>query len=111
MLIPIPRSQPRRLLVVGLLQAGASLYGVATIAMLVALAVTQASGRTFVQTFTVLLFVIGSVLVVDGVLGCRTCIDRSWRCTRNGAFARLIGLGKLATGLCALALTGIGVCV
>ena len=84
MFVPIPWSQPRRLLMSGLLDAGASLYGIATVCLVAAFAISPSSGREFVKAFTLMLFVIGSVLAVDGILAVRTGIDRTWSTRRKG---------------------------
>jgi hypothetical protein len=65
--------------------------------------------RQFVKLFTLLLFVIGSVLAVDGVLALRTGIDRTWERKRFGRSAMVIGLGKLAASAVATLLVTVGV--
>lgn len=95
MFVPIPWSQPRRLLMSGLLDAGASLYGIATVCLVAAFAISPSSGREFVKAFTLMLFVIGSVLAVDGILAVRTGIDRTWSTRRKGRSARALGVGKI----------------
>ena len=104
MFVPIPWSQPRRLLMSGLLDAGASLYGIATVCLVAAFAISPSSGREFVKAFTLMLFVIGSVLAVDGILAVRTGIDRTWSTRRKGRSARALGVGKILASNAALML-------
>lgn len=109
MFVPIPWSRPRRLLMSGLLDAGASLYGIATVCLVIAFAVSPTSGREFVKAFTLMLFVIGSVLVVDGILAVRTGIDRTWSNRRTGRPACVLGLAKVLVAMVALMLVIIGI--
>ena len=57
------------------------------------------------KTFTLILFVIAPVLVVDGIFG----VDRTWRRIHLGAAARLLVVGKLCAALVASSLVMIGV--
>jgi len=41
--------------------------------------------KTFPKAVTILLFVVGSLLAVDGMLSYRTKIDRTWNVTRRGS--------------------------
>jgi len=91
-----------------LLELIGSGYGVATSILVIAFVLSGMDVRTFAKGVTILMFVIGSVLLVDGTLSTRTAIDRSWRRLRFGATARVIGAGKLAAGLVAMSLTVIG---
>jgi len=109
MFLAIPWTRPRRLLVSGLLDAGASFYGIATVCLVVAFAIAPTSGRDFVKAFTVLLFVIGSVLAVDGILAVRTGIDRTWSVRRTGRPARFLGVAKVLTSAAALLLVMVGI--
>jgi hypothetical protein len=84
-------------------------YGVAVVLLIVAFALTQIEARQFVKLFTLLLFVIGSVLAVDGVLALRTGVDRTWERLRAGRSAKVMGAGKLAAGAVATLLVAIGV--
>lgn len=102
--LPIPWSRPSRLVVTGLLDAGASLYGVATICLIVAFALTPTSVREFVKAFTLMLFVIATVLAVDGILAIRTAIDRTWSRRRFGSLARGLGIAKITAAAAALTL-------
>lgn len=109
LVIPLPATLPRRVLVTGLLEAGSSLYGIATVCLMVAFVVSPGTGREFVKAFTLILFVIASVLAVDGTLGIRSGIDRTWRGVRRGTPARLLGVGKLCAAAAAWVLVLIGV--
>lgn len=91
-----------------LLELIGSGYGVATSILVIAFVLSGMDVRTFAKGVTILMFVIGSVLLVDGTLSTRTAINRSWRRLRFGATARVIGAGKLAAGLVAMSLTVIG---
>lgn len=93
----------------GLLDAGASFYGIATVCLVVAFAAAPTSGREFVKAFTLMLFVIGSVLAVDGILAVRTGIDRTWSIRRIGRPARLLGVAKVLAATAALMLVIIGI--
>lgn len=93
----------------GLLDAGASLYGNATVCLVVAFAIAPTSGREFVKACTLMLFVIGSVLAVDGILAVRTGIDRTWSTRRTGRSARALGVAKVFAATAALMLVMIGI--
>jgi len=64
--------------------------------------------RTFAKAVTNLMFVIGSLLLVNGTLNLRTAIDRTWLTTRHGLLARILGLGKIAAGVMAIGLVLFG---
>jgi hypothetical protein len=59
-------------------------YGLAVVALVASFAFTGMDARQFAKIFTLLLFVIGSVLGVDGVLAVTTGVDRTWDCRRSG---------------------------
>ncbi len=84
-------------------------YGVAVVLLIATFALTQMEARQFVKLFTLLLFVIGSVLAVDGVLALRTGIDRTWERQRSGRAAVVMGVGKLTASAIATMLVAIGV--
>lgn len=111
MFVPIPWSRPRRLLMSGFLNAGASLCGIATVCLVADFAISPSSGRKFVKAFTLMLFVIGSVLVVDGILAVRTGIDRIWSTRRYGRSACVLGVGKILASAAALMLVIFGLLV
>jgi hypothetical protein len=76
-----------------------TIYGVSTLAVVIAFALFDINARVLAKAVTVLLFVIASMLVTDGVLGLRTAIDRSWNVTRRGTAARLRAAAKQAAVL------------
>lgn len=104
-------TRPSRILGTGLLSAGTSLYGIATLSLVLAFIVTPSSAREFVKAFTLLLFLIGSVLAVDGILALRTGVDLTWRRLRYGTAAKVMGAGKLAAAAFALMLVLTGVSI
>ena len=84
-------------------------YGVAMVALIAAFAFSDMSALRFARTLSVLLFVIGSLLLVDGALSVRTRIDRTWGVVRSGAPAAGIGGGKLASGAVAILMVCVGI--
>lgn len=84
-------------------------YGIVTMLLVLSFVLSEMQPRTFAKAVTILLFVIGSILAVDGVLSLRTSIDQTWRVTRQGPLARLIGAGKVFSGLLAVMLVFVGV--
>lgn len=95
--------QPRSLL--DMLSTG---YGVSVVILVFTFAFTGMDARTFAKAFSVLLFVTGSVLAVDGILALRTGIDCTWKRLRSGRSARLLGAGKIAAGVVAMLLLIVG---
>ena len=83
-------------------------YGLAMIALVTVFVTTDMTPLGFARALSVLLFVIGSLLCVDGVLSLRTKLDRTWGALRRGVAARTIGLGKLASGALAIVMVWIG---
>ena len=59
------------------------------------------TGRELVRAFTLILFVIPSVLAVDGTLGIRSGFDSTLRRLGLGTAARLLGVGKLCVAFVA----------
>lgn len=94
--------------VFGLLQCGYALYGIATIALVAAFIFLPMPPRTFARQFAVLLFIIGSVLITDGVLGIRAQIDRLADQVRTGRTAIAIGSFRVGAGILALLLCAYG---
>ncbi len=92
----------------GLLDVAHTVYGIATVILVVSFALMQFSALHFVKMFTLLLFIQGSILITDGVLGALSRIDRTMGKLRSGRAAFTYAIGKIACGLCALALTAIG---
>ena len=103
---PADRQGPRRLRsLFDLVSAG---YGIAMVALIAAFAVIHLGPLGFSRALAVLLFVIGPLLCVDGVLSLRTRIDRTWGRLRQGGAASAIGAGKVVSGAIALAMAWIG---
>lgn len=103
---PTDWNGPKRLR--GLLDVGFALYGLLTIGLVATFVVAGLSPYAFAKGFSVLLFIIGSVLAADGVLGLRTGIDKTVKRFRSGHGARVLAVGKLVAGLAAILLLGVG---
>ena len=86
-----------------------AIYGIATCLLIMTFIVFDMDAKTFAKAVTILLFVVGSLLAVDGALSCRTGIDRTWNVTRRGAVATVMGLCKIASAAFGLSLVVIGV--
>jgi hypothetical protein len=97
---------PKRLR--GLLDIGFALYGLLTIGLVAVFIVTGLSPHGFAKAISVLLFIIGTVLATDGVLGLRSGMDRTGKRLRVGRSARVVAGGKLAAGAAAILLLCIG---
>lgn len=91
-----------------LLDLVGAIYGVSTLALMIAFSLSDMSARVFAKAVTVLLFVFASMLITDGVLGLRTAIDRTWDVTRRGTPARVRAVGKLGGGVAGSILTAVG---
>jgi hypothetical protein len=85
-----------------------SAYGVVTMLLVASFVLSEMEARTFAKAVTILLFVIGSLLLVDGALSMKTAIDRTWKITRRGLLARLLGMGKTLAGTLAIGLVFVG---
>lgn len=85
-----------------------SAYGVVTMILVASFVLSEMDARTFAKAVTILLFVIGSLLLVDGALSMKTAIDRTWKITRRGIVARLLGIGKTLAGTLAIGLVFVG---
>lgn len=83
-------------------------YGIVTMLLVLSFVLSEMQPRTFAKAVTILLFVIGSLLLVDGALSVRTAIDRTWKVTRYGSRARMLGGAKIAAGGLATGLVVIG---
>ncbi|OMJ33304.1 MULTISPECIES: hypothetical protein [Sphingomonas] len=83
-------------------------YGIVTMLLVLSFVLSEMQPRTFAKAVTILLFVIGSLLLVDGALSVRTAIDRTWKVTRYGPRARMLGGAKIAAGGLATGLVVIG---
>lgn len=109
--LALPFDPTPRVRLYSLFGAAMSLYGVATIGMLFVFLASQMPASTFARVFSLLLFIIGSVLLVDGSLATRTTIDRTWGVIRRGSAALWMGIAKILAGVLALLLTTIGATV
>lgn len=85
-----------------------SVYGIVTMLLVLSFVVSEMEARTFAKGVTILLFIIGSLLLVDGGLSLKTAIDRTFRTTRHGLAARVLGAGKELAGALAMALLLVG---
>lgn len=85
-----------------------SAYGVVTMILVASFVLSEMEARTFAKAVTILLFVIGSLLLADGALSMKTAIDRTWKITRRGIVARLLGIGKTLAGTLAIGLVFVG---
>lgn len=85
-----------------------SAYGVVTTLLVASFVLSEMDAKTFAKAVTILLFVIGSLLLVDGSLSMKTAIDRTWKITRRGIAARLLGMCKTLGGTLAIGLVFVG---
>lgn len=88
-----------------------SIYEIVTMLLVLSFVASEMGPRTFAKAVTILMFVIGPLLLVDGTLSLRTAIDRTWLTTRHGLLARILGLGKTAAGVMAIGLVLFGLCL
>lgn len=86
-----------------------AIYGISTSLLIMTFIIFDMDAKTFAKAVTILLFVVGSLLAVDGTLSYRTGIDRTWNVTRRGSVATLMGLCKIASTVFGLWLVVIGV--
>lgn len=106
--LPLPGSGRPFVLVIGALQAASTAYGIATVGLVTASIITDIPTLQFIRSFALLLFVIASVLTVDGILAFRTRFDRSWNVFSGGPRAMIVGALKCVSGFVAFALCVIG---
>ncbi|KEQ54785.1 hypothetical protein [Sphingobium chlorophenolicum] len=97
---------PRRLCC--LLDLGIALYGLLTVSLVAAFVITGLTPHGFVKGFSVLLFIVGSALATDGVLGLRTRLDRTYGRLRVGTSALGLAVAKLLAGIAAILLLCVG---
>ncbi len=103
---PTDRHGPRRLR--GLLDLGFGLYGILTVGLVATFVISGLSTHAFVKGFSVLLFILGTGLATDGVLGLRSGLDKTGERLRVGRGARVAAGGKLAAGGAAILLLCLG---
>jgi len=77
-------------------------YGIVTMLVVLSFALSEVQPRMPAKAVTILLFIIGSLLLVDGALSLRTATDRTWLTTRHGLLVRILSLGKTAAGVMAI---------
>ena len=106
---PLPWKSPLRLL--GLFDMASSLQAYATIAIGALFALGTLSLPGLVKAIAILLYVMGSILLADGVLGLVSGIDRTWGRIHYGGRAMAFASGKLVLGSLALMLTIIGLLI
>lgn len=104
-----PFGRPRLYRIYSVLDVGMLVYALLTMALIAFFALTGHGVTGFVKGFSIALFIVGSVLCVDGVLAVRTARDKTWGKQRRGIAARTIGAGKVITGLIAFFMTFVGV--
>lgn len=64
---------------------------------------------SYLRLIAILLFVIGSILCADGILGITTGLDKTGTRVRRDRIAKALGAAKIMVGLAALVLTAIGI--
>lgn len=64
---------------------------------------------SYLRLIAILLFVIGSILCADGILGLATGLDKTASRVRRDRLAKALGAAKIMIGLAALFLTAIGI--
>ncbi|CAM3030622.1 hypothetical protein [Sphingomonas zeae] len=104
---PAGRLDPGR--VRGLFDLAGAVTGILMMVLISAFVLTSMSPLRFSKWLTLLIFAMGSVLAVDGILSLRTGIDRTWHRRRDGRSARLMGGAKIAGAVYALLMVVIGV--
>ena len=106
---PLPWRSPLRLL--GLFDLASKLQAYATITIGALFALGALSLLGLVKAIAILLYVMGSILLVDGSLGIVSGIDRTWSHVRYGTAAKAMAAGKIIAGSLAFLLTIVGVLI
>jgi hypothetical protein len=106
---PLPWRSPLRLL--GLFDLASKLQAYATITIGALFALGALSLLGLVKAIAILLYVMGSILLVDGALGIVSGIDRTWSQVRYGTAAKAMAAGKIIAGSLAFLLTIVGVLI
>lgn len=104
-----PFGRPRLYRIYSVLDVGMLLYALLTMALIAFFALTGHGVTGFVKGFSIALFIVGSVLSVDGVLALRTARDKTWGRRTRGMAARMLGAGKFAVGVLAFFMVFVGV--
>ncbi|MFY9352068.1 MAG: hypothetical protein WBL20_22290 [Sphingobium sp.] len=97
---------PKRLR--SLFDLGFAVYGLLTVLLVAVFITTGLTPLAFAKSFSVLLFIIGSALAADGVLGLRTRIDKTYGRLRLERGALALAAAKLVAGTVAILLLGLG---
>lgn len=84
-------------------------YTTITVGTLFALGVMSLLG--LVKAIAILLYVMGSILIVDGALGIVSGIDRTWSQVRYAGPAKAMASGKIIAGSLAFMLTIVGLLI
>lgn len=92
----------------GLLDVGFTAYGIATLVLVAVFALAPMSARSFMHLFSLLLFVAGTLLGADGILGLRTGLDRTGKRFLTGKAAHIMASLKIAAGTLAMILFALG---
>ena len=103
---PLDWNGPKRLR--SLLGVGFTVYGIATLALVAVFAFAPISARAFMHLFSVLLFVAGTLLGADGILGLRTGLDRTGKRVLTGKAAYIMASLKIAAGTFGMILLAMG---
>ncbi|KTF67851.1 MULTISPECIES: hypothetical protein [unclassified Sphingomonas] len=106
-----PFGRPRLYRIYSILDVGMAVYALLTIALIAFFLLSGHGVGGFVKGFSIALFIVGSVLCVDGVLALRTARDKTWGRQRRGVAARSVGGGKIAAGVLALFMVFVGVAI
>ena len=93
----------------GLFDLAGAVTGILMMVLISAFVLTSMSPLRFSKWLTILIFAMGSVLAVDGILSIRTGIDKTWHRRRRGRPARMLGGAKIAGAVYALLMVVIGV--
>lgn len=106
---PLPWRSPLRLL--GLFDLASKLQAYATITIGALFALGALSLLSLVKAIAILLYVMGSILLVDGALGIVLGIDRTWSQVRYASPAKAMASGKIIAGSLAFMLTIVGLLI
>lgn len=93
----------------GLFELGWLAYMVAMVGLTGMALVGFVDLLSYLRLIAILLFVIGSILCADGILGITTGLDKTGARVRRDRLAKAFGTAKIMIGLAALVLTAIGI--
>lgn len=100
--------RPKRYRLRNVIDLGGSAYGIMTMTLVMWFVLSDMDARSFAKAVTVLMFVVGSILLIDGALSLKTAIDRTFRTTIYGIVARALGVAKATAGAFAIILVAVG---